>query len=96
MLWKIKKEKINTECRGWEESEQLHGVGVREKIPRANKGDRRLGHADLKRRASMPLRAPEQCAKVPAAGTKAEGDTKGHGGQMKAEGDRVGIVEGRR
>lgn len=79
---KNKKEKINTGCRGWEESEQLHGVDLREKIPRANKGDRRL--ADLKRRASVLLRASEQCAKVPAAGTKAEGDTKGHGGQMKA------------
>lgn len=59
-------------------------MDLREKIPRANKGDRRLDHADLKRRASVPLRASEQCAKVPAAGTKAEGDTNGHGGQMKA------------
>lgn len=67
-------------------------MGVREKIPRANKGDRRLGHTDWKRRASVPLRASEQCAKVPEAGTKAEGDTRGHRGQMKAEGDRVGMV----
>lgn len=42
------KKKINAEYRGWEESEQLHGVGLREKIPRANKGDRRLAHTDSK------------------------------------------------